>query len=701
MLEFPIEFFDDEVRDGFYVPSIMKHCWAGQMEVINTVDDICKKNNIKYYLFSGTLLGAIRHGGYIPWDDDVDICMLRKDYQKFIKVAKSYAPEKYYIRNMHTDSTYRDCFTRFSNSAELEFNEEFWEYGHGFISTAGIDVFPLDYIPSDIEYRDKIRDEARWFYSIAMNYDKEGMSDNVRRMIEGAEDTYGIHIDVSDPDKIPQQALINMENTFRKVRSCDGRKVHIPMVWLDHVDSGIPARAFDESVDVIFENTTFKAPYLYDDVLKMYGDYMKSVRVCDIHNYPWYVTILKEVQKIKYENYYDYDEKVLPRPNRHEEWQNKRIDELNETVELFTKASSVAEQAFNSGDAENGNLLMEKCQALATQAEKIEKSIKGNGRERVIFFTWKAEYWNSFDPFYREEIAAGNEVYVIPVPFVRMTEARKMSDRFIELEGFPDDVILTDYESFDYEEYRIDRIYVQNNYDDMNGACRITDFFHTTNLQNYTDELIYIPWFTLDEYGEDDERAAYVSKYFILMPGTVACDRMIITQEWFKDACIRELVKWAGEDTRQIWEDKIEVVSIIDDAPAVDVTKDKKRLFYYIGTGQLLSNPEQMLEKLENNFNIFEASADKIEVHFFVEKGLVESVAKYRTKLSRKLNAILEKYEAANWCAYTKADKQLDVNDRYIYNLVDDSDAFYGDAGVIMHMFSRAKKPVMMQNIMV
>ena len=54
-----------------------------QLKILDSIDDFCKKNGIQYFLFSGTLIGAVRHKGYIPWDDDVDICMKRKDYNRF------------------------------------------------------------------------------------------------------------------------------------------------------------------------------------------------------------------------------------------------------------------------------------------------------------------------------------------------------------------------------------------------------------------------------------------------------------------------------------------------------------------------------------------------------------------------------------------------------------------------------------------
>lgn len=87
-MEFSDSYFEEEVRDGFYVSSKMKCCWAAQLEVLLVVDEICRKHNIQYFAEWGSLLGCIRHGGFIPWDDDMDVSMKRMDYEKFQKIVR-------------------------------------------------------------------------------------------------------------------------------------------------------------------------------------------------------------------------------------------------------------------------------------------------------------------------------------------------------------------------------------------------------------------------------------------------------------------------------------------------------------------------------------------------------------------------------------------------------------------------------------
>ena len=82
-MEIPRDYLLDEVRCGYYIPAMMKKTWANALEILSEIDRVCTKYNIKYFADWGTFLGTVRHGGYIPWDDDMDICMKREDYRKF------------------------------------------------------------------------------------------------------------------------------------------------------------------------------------------------------------------------------------------------------------------------------------------------------------------------------------------------------------------------------------------------------------------------------------------------------------------------------------------------------------------------------------------------------------------------------------------------------------------------------------------
>src|SRR5690606_2891856 len=113
-----------------------------QLEILIEFDRICKKNNIKYQLFAGTLLGAVRHKGFIPWDDDIDVCLLRKDYNKFIQACKTDLDSRSFLQTYVTD---KNCIIQFAklrknNTLFLESGISDCKTHHGIF----IDIFPLD-----------------------------------------------------------------------------------------------------------------------------------------------------------------------------------------------------------------------------------------------------------------------------------------------------------------------------------------------------------------------------------------------------------------------------------------------------------------------------------------------------------------------------------------------------------------------------
>ena len=96
-----------------------------ELEALTVIDQICRRHSIKYTLIDGSLLGAIRHNGFIPWDDDVDIAILRDDLEKFKLICKTELPSKYFYQDMSTDPEYLYLFDNVSDSkkeAKKQFN---------------------------------------------------------------------------------------------------------------------------------------------------------------------------------------------------------------------------------------------------------------------------------------------------------------------------------------------------------------------------------------------------------------------------------------------------------------------------------------------------------------------------------------------------------------------------------------------------
>ena len=102
-LQYYPSFLEEEVREGHLVSSEMKKLWLVELDILNKFVQVCDKYDITYFADAGTLLGAVRHGGYVPWDDDIDVILLRKDYDRFMEVAKTEFQYPYYVYNVHDD----------------------------------------------------------------------------------------------------------------------------------------------------------------------------------------------------------------------------------------------------------------------------------------------------------------------------------------------------------------------------------------------------------------------------------------------------------------------------------------------------------------------------------------------------------------------------------------------------------------------
>lgn len=124
-----------------------------ELEILKDIKAVCEKHEIKYYLSAGTLLGAVRHTGFIPWDDDVDIEIPYSDYLRFLEVAPTELGEKYFVQNSDTDPYSQFAYTqiRKNNTTMMREWEKTMPNHHG----VWVDVFPLVYVGGDTEYRVK------------------------------------------------------------------------------------------------------------------------------------------------------------------------------------------------------------------------------------------------------------------------------------------------------------------------------------------------------------------------------------------------------------------------------------------------------------------------------------------------------------------------------------------------------------------
>lgn len=143
-LQLPEGFLDEEVRNDYTISHEMKKVWAVELDLFAEFDRVCKKNGIRYCACGGTMLGAIRHKGFIPWDDDIDVMMLRKDYDKLCAVAEREFLYPYFFQTEYTDrgTLRRHAQLRNSETTGILQNEfpQHYKFNQGIF----LDIFPLD-----------------------------------------------------------------------------------------------------------------------------------------------------------------------------------------------------------------------------------------------------------------------------------------------------------------------------------------------------------------------------------------------------------------------------------------------------------------------------------------------------------------------------------------------------------------------------
>lgn len=135
------DFFKEEVRCDFLVTAERKKVWAIELDLLNQVDTICRKYGLQYFLIGGSLLGAVRHYGFIPWDDDIDIVLPRKDYEKFLTLKDKFS-YPYFLQTPYTDPGFYYSIAKLRNCRTSAIDYPFLY--QGFNMGIFIDIVPLD-----------------------------------------------------------------------------------------------------------------------------------------------------------------------------------------------------------------------------------------------------------------------------------------------------------------------------------------------------------------------------------------------------------------------------------------------------------------------------------------------------------------------------------------------------------------------------
>lgn len=269
-INLPENFLSEEVRCGYMVSSERKKIWAVELDLLWKFDTVCEKNNLKYCVAAGTLLGTVRHRGFIPWDDDIDIYMLRDDYDRFVQLNDEFE-SPYYLQTTYSEKNLfrRHAQLRNSNTTGCVRADCSRDINRGIF----IDIFPLDGISPNVR-KDTLQQKMNNLYFRVLNLYNTAMSPMTPTGINRkARKLLGRLI----------FTLIRKETLFQKYEQ-NLRKYsnNSALMWGNRTkifECPKSRRPISDWLDLTvmpFEFLTVPVPSNYDEILRQqYGDYMK------------------------------------------------------------------------------------------------------------------------------------------------------------------------------------------------------------------------------------------------------------------------------------------------------------------------------------------------------------------------------------------------------------------------------------------
>ena len=244
--------------------NVIKQVWETQMEILDVIDKVCSANGLRYCLAYGTLLGAVRHGGFIPWDDDIDLMMPREDYEKLLQIWQDQAPEGYLLQNKRRDPDFTQNFTKIRKD-HTTFLQEDWERTRAYHKGIFVDIFPGDRVaPQGIQRRIQFCfDRLNLLYSRGFPAKTDGLDGMVQRLL------------LRIPEKYHSPLQQKAERLAGHWNQNSGRPLYFPST-LGAASIYYPADTFENLEWIPFQGKSYPAPGNRNQILKLeYGDYMR------------------------------------------------------------------------------------------------------------------------------------------------------------------------------------------------------------------------------------------------------------------------------------------------------------------------------------------------------------------------------------------------------------------------------------------
>lgn len=778
MKEISMDFFRDEVRNGFFIPTAVKQAWAAQLQVLDVIETICRKHDITYFADWGTILGTVRHGGYVPWDDDMDICMKREDYTRFKEAAKTELPKDFRIHDYEHQEDHWLFLSRVANSVHINFETEHMKQFHNFPYIAGIDIFVLDYLYKDEQQETQRCEEVKHIIAVADS------------IIAG---------EIAQPVK--EANLIQLEQKYHKTfnRKLDNRHMGIELYRLaeeqmarvpkeesDRMaqifpwgllgNRGQDKKYYEKFVRLPFENTTMPVPADYHRILSgKYHDYFKIHKVWSGHDYPYFEGQRKNLQAVADFKLPEFTfDKAMLRQNagkrdNQDTMQNiaaevlsnieklhnaflaeisrktagaEQADSVAQLLDMLAQCQSVAIDLGNFIEQMKGeeNLSAKACVAaleeycekifnvynnlsLAVEREKedfqklcaalnqafvqMKRTVESEiiYKKLVAFLPDNPKRWKEMQALYAYYTQQENtEACVIPLPlftknlYGEIVAGQDEYDRNDKRNEYPAYLNVIPWHTVQLQSYEFAAIVIQNPYDAENPYLTVPPVYYAKQLQQYTDCLIYMMPQGVNDFTENDITDVYGLKYSLTMPGAMYADRILIESPAMKALFVNHLTAFAGEDTKEVWADKVMTISAFSGESAqtgqpvqngqCGQTPPKKKLLYCIGENEFYENAEMAINKVKERLNVMTQYLESLKVAVCLYPYDIAAWDICTGQEKDMLVQVLKEY---------RKNKGIELLTRNVFDIngIDDMTAYYGSPSPLICRFVQQHKPAM------
>lgn len=265
-IQLPESWYDSEIINGYFVSREKKELWAIELDMLAKLQKVCDKHKINWWVDAGTLLGAVRHNGFIPWDDDIDVVMLRQDYDRFLEECSGEFTGNYFLQNEKTDTSVY-CHTKLRRTDTTCILAHDVPAGFDFNQGIFIDIFVLDYVPNDEDEYNKfinhiwlMKQDLLFLRNRHWNCERWNTK-LIDRIKELEADYEKLRRSIEDTGIVANLGLPSLQQDIRKTTD-----------------------EFKNTLYMDFAILKVPVPSGYHSILKrLYGDYMKPVQLKSNH----------------------------------------------------------------------------------------------------------------------------------------------------------------------------------------------------------------------------------------------------------------------------------------------------------------------------------------------------------------------------------------------------------------------------------